>query len=66
MSENTFNNLEDETQKAPDVLKGMIVSEVDFIRNTMQIVGMFLGESFVAAGKLIQGGSPEGNTNVNL
>lgn len=57
MSENNFKNIEENEQKAPAVLKKMVVSEVDFIRNTMQIVGMFLGESFVAAGKLVQGDS---------
>lgn len=65
MNENKFENLEDETQKAPDVLKGMVVSEVDFIRDTMQIVGMFLGEYFVAAGMLIQGAAPDDNKPLN-
>lgn len=54
MAENKFDNLEDESQKAPEVLKGMVVSEVDVIRDTMQIVGMFLGESFMAASILLQ------------
>jgi hypothetical protein len=58
MDDNNFKNIEDE-QKAPEILKEMVVSEVDFIRNTMQIVNMFLRELFVAAGKLMQGGSTE-------
>jgi hypothetical protein len=59
MSDNNFKKIEEDEQKAPEILKDMVVSEVDFIRNTMQIVNMFLGESFVAAGKLMQGGSTE-------
>lgn len=60
---NNFKNFEEENQKAPDLLKGMIVSEVDFIRDAMQLFGMFFGESFVAAGKLIQGGDSIKNNN---
>lgn len=59
MSKNNFKDIEEDGQKAPEILKTMVVSEVDFIRSTMQIVGMFFGESFVAAGKLIQGATPE-------
>ncbi|MDP5121566.1 MAG: hypothetical protein NWQ46_08235 [Spirosomaceae bacterium] len=59
MSKNNFKDIEEDGRKAPEILKTMVVSEVDFIRNTMQIVSMFLGESFVAAGKFIQGTSSE-------
>ncbi|MFB0907319.1 MAG: hypothetical protein ACJAZY_003883 [Spirosomataceae bacterium] len=58
MVDNNFKKIEEDEQKAPEILKEMVVSEVDFIRNTMQIVNMFLGESFVA-GKLVQGDSKE-------
>lgn len=59
MSENNFKDIEENDQKAPKILKKMVVSEVDFIRNTMQIVGMFLGEPFVAVGRWVQGGSSD-------
>lgn len=62
MNTKEFANLDDDNQKAPEVLKGMVVSEVDLIRDAMQIVGMFLGESFVAAGVLLQEAMPEENS----
>lgn len=65
MNKKELANLDDESRKAPEILKGMIVSEVDFIRDTMQIVGMFLGESFVAAGLLLQEATPEEKKNYN-
>jgi hypothetical protein len=43
MVDNNFKKIEEGEQKAPETLKEMVVSEVDFIRNTMQIVNMFLG-----------------------
>ncbi len=41
-------------ETAPEHLKGMLTSEIDTIRNAMQIVQMFLGETMVAGLKLLQ------------
>lgn len=39
---------------APEHLKGMLTAEIDMIRDAMQIVQMFLGETMVAGVKLLQ------------
>ena len=39
----------DDDVAAPEHLKGMLTAEIDAIRDTMQIVQMFLGETMVAA-----------------
>ena len=49
-----FKNIEDNSIKAPEGIKGMVVAEVDAIRDAMQLVQLFLGEPFLAATKLIQ------------
>lgn len=48
-----FDELED-MATAPEHLKGMLTSEIDMIRDAMQIVQMFLGETMVAGVKLLQ------------
>jgi hypothetical protein len=44
----------DDNATAPEHLKGMLTAEIDVIRDAMQIVQMFLGETMVAAIKLLQ------------
>jgi hypothetical protein len=46
MVDNNFKKIEEDEQKAPEILKEMVVSEVDFIRNTMQIVNRLLSYLF--------------------
>jgi len=48
-------------ETAPEHLKGMLTSEIDTIRNAMQIVKMFLGETMVAGLKLLQELEPKDN-----
>jgi len=49
----TFQEIDDDT-RAPEHLKDMITAEIDVIRDIMQIVQMFLGETMVAGVKLLQ------------
>jgi hypothetical protein len=44
----------DENAQAPGHLKGMLTAEIDMIRDAMQIVQMFLGETLVAGVALLQ------------
>jgi redox-regulated HSP33 family molecular chaperone len=44
----------DENATAPEHLKGMVIAEINTIRDVMQIVQMFLGETMVAAVTLLQ------------
>lgn len=44
----------DDDATAPEHLKGMLTAEIDVIRDAMQIVQMFLGETMVAGVKLLQ------------
>ena len=44
----------DENEIAPEHLKGMLTAEIDIIRDAMQIVQMFLGETMVAGVRLLQ------------
>lgn len=52
--EGNFKEMDDVSENAPEALRGMITSEVDIIRDTMVIVGMFLGETMLAALTLVQ------------
>jgi hypothetical protein len=49
----------DDDATAPDHLKGMLTAEIDIIRDAMQIVQMFLGETMVVAVKLMQELGPQ-------
>ncbi len=53
MTDETLQDFEDDAQ-APAHLKGMITAEIDAIRDIMQIVQMFLGETMVAGVVLLQ------------
>ncbi|MFD2520063.1 hypothetical protein [Emticicia soli] len=53
MTDDTFQDFEDDAQ-APAHLKGMITAEIDVIRDIMQVVQMFLGESMVSGVVLLQ------------
>ncbi len=44
----------DDEIKAPEHLKGLITAEIDTIRDVMQLVQMFIGESMVATVKYLQ------------
>lgn len=52
--ERNFKDMDDTLENAPEALRGMITSEVDIIRDTMVIVGMFLGETMLAALTMVQ------------
>jgi hypothetical protein len=52
--EGNFKDMDDTLENAPEALRGMITSEVDIIRDTMVIVGMFLGETMLAALTMVQ------------
>ncbi len=43
----------DDNATAPEHLKGMLTAEIDVIREAMQIVQMFLGETMVVAVKYL-------------
>jgi hypothetical protein len=49
----------DDNATAPEHLKGMLTAEIDVIRDAMQIVQMFLGETMVAGVKLLQELGPQ-------
>jgi len=51
----------DENACAPEHLKCLITAEIDAIRDAMQIVQMFLGETVVAGVKLLQELEPKDN-----
>lgn len=51
----------DDNATAPEHLKGMLTAEIDTIRNIMQIVQMFLGETMVSGVKLLQELEPKDN-----
>lgn len=53
MTDDTFQDFEDDAQ-APAHLKGMITAEIDVIRDIMQVVQMFLGETMVTGVILLQ------------
>jgi len=53
MTDDTFQDFEEDAQ-APAHLKGMITAEIDVIRDIMQVVQMFLGESMVSGVVLLQ------------
>lgn len=53
----------DDMATAPEHLKGMLTSEIDMIRDAMQIVQMFLGETMVAGVKLLQELEPRNESN---
>ena len=53
MTDDTFQDFDDDAQ-APAHLKGMITAEIDVIRDIMQIVQMFLGETMVTGVVLLQ------------
>lgn len=55
----------DENATAPEHLKGMLTAEIDAIRDAMQIVQMFLGETMVAGVKLLQELEPKDNWVTN-
>jgi hypothetical protein len=49
-----FQDIEDQEAFVPEHLKNMLVAEIDVIRDTMQIVQMFLGEFPLVAVKMLQ------------
>ncbi|GAB3501787.1 hypothetical protein [Emticicia fontis] len=53
MTDDTFQDFDDDAQ-APAHLKGMITAEIDVIRDIMQVVKMFLGETMVTGVILLQ------------
>jgi len=53
MTDDTFQDFDDDAQ-APAHLKGMITAEIDIIRDIMQVVQMFLGETMVTGVIMLQ------------
>ena len=53
MTDDTFQDFDDNAE-APAHLKGMITAEIDIIRDIMQVVQMFLGETLVTGAILLQ------------
>lgn len=53
MTDDTFQDFDDDAQ-APAHLKGMITAEIDVIRDVMQVVKMFLGETMLTGVILLQ------------
>ena len=53
MTDDTFQDFDDNAE-APAHLKGMITAEIDVIRDIMQVVQMFLGETMVTGVILLQ------------
>jgi hypothetical protein len=53
MTDDTFQDFDDDAQ-APAHLKGMITAEIDVIRDIMQVVQMFLGETMVTGVIMLQ------------
>ena len=53
MTDETIQDFDDDAQ-APAHLKGMITAEIDVIRDIMQVVQMFLGETMVTGVILLQ------------
>ena len=53
MTDDTFHDFDEDAQ-APAHLKGMITAEIDVIRDIMQVVQMFLGETLVTGVILLQ------------
>jgi hypothetical protein len=53
MTDETTQDFDDNAQ-APAHLKGMITAEIDVIRDIMQVVQMFLGETMVTGVILLQ------------
>ena len=49
----------DGQETAPENIKEMLVSEIDVIRDTMQIVQLFLGQFLVAGVTMIQEFEPQ-------
>jgi uncharacterized protein len=48
-----FNELDD-TAKAPEHIKGMLVSEIDFIRDSLTVVNFFMGQFMQTAVVMMQ------------
>ena len=61
---NPFLNLDPE-DKAPETLKKAIVSEIDTIRSTMELVTLYVGHFFGAMGKVFSESSPPPIDNPN-
>lgn len=59
-----FKNIDNQDIKAPEALKGMLVAEVDTIRDAMQLVQLFIGEPFLAATKMMQELEPNQRQNL--
>ena len=47
--------------KAPETLKKSLVSEIDIIRNTMELVTLYVGHFFGAAGEMLSDDSLKSN-----
>ncbi|MCU0341989.1 MAG: hypothetical protein MUE30_19115 [Spirosomaceae bacterium] len=58
---NPFDELEPE-DKVPEGLKKALVSEIDTIRDTMELVTLYVGHFFNAAGAIVNQNSPKSDT----
>jgi hypothetical protein len=60
----SFEEIEDQENKAPEALKQMLVSEIQDIRDVMILVNMFMGEPMKAGLKYIQGFEPNNKEQI--
>ena len=64
--DNAFFNI-DPDDKVPESLKKALISEIDTLRNSLELVTLFVGNFFNTAGKLANQDSPkpspQNNTN---
>ncbi len=56
----------DSDAKAPETIKKALVSEIDTIRSTMELVTLYVGHFFGAVGEMFSDNPPPPNNESNL
>ena len=56
----------DSDAKAPEALKKALVSEIDTIRSTMELVTLYVGHFFSVAGEIFSDNPPPSNNESKL
>jgi hypothetical protein len=62
---NSFQQIEAEGEKAPAYLKTQLVAEIDTIRNSMELVKLFVSHFFDAAGTMVSFRGDNSTTDSN-
>jgi hypothetical protein len=64
---NSFQQIEADGEKAPEHLKTQLVAEIDTIRNSMELVKLYVSHFFDAAGTMVsyRGDKPTPDSNQN-